>query len=561
MPKQNRTTRVPHQAQAAAETPFKWWHVLVLGAVVAVLFVFYLVVELRHNSTLGFPLDDPWIHLTFARNLAHGWGFAYNHGEPVAGSSAPLWTLILAFFHLFTASAGVMVLVAKLLGMVFLAATSVCAYLIAVRLTRNQWAGLGSGLAVATLGPMGWAMMSGMEVTLSAALTLAGIYYYLRQSRGWKAYVPWVLFGLAAWTRPECLSLPLFAALDVLLQRVIHRRRPMLWRGLLAWLVVTLPYFVLNLALSGSPFPQTFAAKAGTTSLFTALAAGNLAQVKGLSTSAWLSYFADFAAFLWRTNPVLTLLVPVGLVGLVVNAVRREKNEGFLVPLVTVGYVPLMGMVAPAFGPSFQSGRYIGNVTALAAIVSVLGIVFVARRVRSSSVRTAVVGLILLLVSFNAVSVTVASARNTAQAASSINRMQVALGRWLAANTPASATLACQDIGAIGYFSGRKVIDLAGLVTKDVLKWRDVPRGRQKFILDVKPDYLVVFPEVFTELLKLPYFKPVAYADVKDNTVSLYDVEPRLRTVAGILVLDQRMEFAPVTMVVYRCDWGTAPAR
>src|SRR5439155_461282 len=43
----------------------------------------------------GFPLDDSWIHLHFARNLAAGAGFAYNPGIPVAGSTAPLWTVLL----------------------------------------------------------------------------------------------------------------------------------------------------------------------------------------------------------------------------------------------------------------------------------------------------------------------------------------------------------------------------------------------------------------------------------------------------------------------------------
>ena len=33
----------------------------------------------------GFPLDDSWIHLHFARNLAEGAGFAYNPGVPVVG--------------------------------------------------------------------------------------------------------------------------------------------------------------------------------------------------------------------------------------------------------------------------------------------------------------------------------------------------------------------------------------------------------------------------------------------------------------------------------------------
>src|SRR5262249_60894756 len=44
----------------------------------------------------SFPLDDSWIHLQFARNLAEGRGFVYNTGTPVAGSTAPLWTLTLA---------------------------------------------------------------------------------------------------------------------------------------------------------------------------------------------------------------------------------------------------------------------------------------------------------------------------------------------------------------------------------------------------------------------------------------------------------------------------------
>src|SRR4026207_1010669 len=40
-----------------------------------------------------FPLDDSWIHLQFARNLAEGRGFAYNPGVPVSGSTAPLSTV------------------------------------------------------------------------------------------------------------------------------------------------------------------------------------------------------------------------------------------------------------------------------------------------------------------------------------------------------------------------------------------------------------------------------------------------------------------------------------
>src|SRR5262249_50979860 len=61
----------------------------------------------------GFPLDDSWIHLQFARNLAEGAGFAYNPGVPVAGSTAPLWTLLLAAG---ARVAGASLLMAKTLG-------------------------------------------------------------------------------------------------------------------------------------------------------------------------------------------------------------------------------------------------------------------------------------------------------------------------------------------------------------------------------------------------------------------------------------------------------------
>src|SRR4051812_27049952 len=56
---------------------------------------YFTIVEWR-TTFWGFPLDDAWIHLQFARNLGTGHGFSYNPGIPVAGSTAPLWTAVLA---------------------------------------------------------------------------------------------------------------------------------------------------------------------------------------------------------------------------------------------------------------------------------------------------------------------------------------------------------------------------------------------------------------------------------------------------------------------------------
>jgi len=534
-------------------------HALLLALVVAGLFAAYLSVELKQNHAPGFPLDDSWIHLTFARNLARGWGFVYNQGEPVAGSTAPLWTLMLAFFHLFTRNAAVMVVIAKLLGAILLFVSAVFAFRIAGRMTGNEWFGLTAGLAVATLGPMGWAMMSGMEVTLSVALTLAGVYYYLRFRTGRQSTLAWVLFGLAAWARPESLLLAALAALDSLLRRFALKERPVFWRGFAIWLAIVLAWLGFNYSLSRTLFPLTFLAKAGGTSLFTALAAGSLAQLKVLLTVGAPSYFAGFCVHLWRANPVLCLLAPVGLVGLVAAAFRRGP-DGFLVPLVVLGYVPLIGLVAPSFGAAFQSGRYIGNVAALAAVVAVIGAAYIWRWIRQPRIRLGVTTILLTTAVFNAVTVSVATVRNTARAESSINRMEVKLGHWLADNAPAGATIACDDVGAIGYFADRRIYDLHGLVTRQTLGYGPDPEGFMAFLTAWKPTFLAIFPALYPGLRDAPFLEAVTYADVEDNTAALVDNQPRPKTVAGILVLDLAVQPAPATMAVFKCNWDLLQA-
>ncbi|MBM3332347.1 hypothetical protein FJY68_10965 [candidate division WOR-3 bacterium] len=531
---------------------------VLLALVTAGLFAAYLSVELRQNGEPGFPLDDSWIHLTFAHNLARGWGFVYNRGEPVAGSTAPLWTFILAFFHFFARNATAMVVIAKLLGAVSLFVSAVFAGGIACRATGRAWPGLAAGLAVTTLGPMGWAMMSGMEVTLSVALTLAGVYFYLQFRTGRRSMLAWVLFGLAAWARPESLLLAAFAALDSLLRRFALRQKPAFWRGFGIWLALVLCWFWFNHSLSGSLFPLTYAAKAGKTSLLAAVTLRSLPQLQGLLTVAAPSYFIQFWLHIWRANPVFFLLAAVGLVGLVGSAFRRG-HEGFLIPMVVLGYVPLVGVLSPSYGAAFQNGRYIGNVTALAAVVAVIGCSYLWRWIRQPRVRAGVTTILLVTAVFNAVTVSAATIRNTARAESSINRMHVELGRWLSRNTPRGATLACNDVGAIGYFSNRRIFDLSGLVSREFLGYRQDRAGFMAFFRTWKPDFLAIFPAAYPGLRDAPFLEAVASATVRDNTAAVRDFQPQTKSVAGLLVLDLAVQPMPVTMAVYKCNWNLLP--
>ena len=67
--------------------------IIAFAALIAVLFyVFVSALIFR----VGFPLDDAWIHFTYARNFAEYGQWAFRLGEVSAASTAPLWTFLLS---------------------------------------------------------------------------------------------------------------------------------------------------------------------------------------------------------------------------------------------------------------------------------------------------------------------------------------------------------------------------------------------------------------------------------------------------------------------------------
>lgn len=81
-----------------------------------------------------------------------------------------------------------------------------------------------------------------------------------------------------------------------------------------------------------------------------------------------------------------------------------------------------------------------------------------------------------------------------------ILEIDVALGRWLAANTPPDALIAVDDIGAIAFVSGRRIVDLNGLVSPEMWPAVKQPVGlardqvTTRILSGIQPDYLVAFP-------------------------------------------------------------------
>ena len=79
------------------------------GGLIAALLLFLALTY----GVRGYVIDDTFIHLQYAKNLKQGFGLVFNPGEPVAGTTSPMWSVLLGWLPSFGIE---LVLWSKLLG-------------------------------------------------------------------------------------------------------------------------------------------------------------------------------------------------------------------------------------------------------------------------------------------------------------------------------------------------------------------------------------------------------------------------------------------------------------
>ncbi len=478
-----------------------------IAAAFALALGLFLSAELRIAGEIGlaaFPLDDSWIHLHFARNLAEGRGFSYNPGVPVAGSTAPLWTLLLAGVFRLAGSAPAW---AKALGV----AATFGAALVTRRLvwtwTDSRLLALAGGLAVVVSGPLVWAALSGMEVALAALLVTGALLAHVTHRDVTAA----LLLGLAVVTRPEAV---LMAPLLWIAGPLTLRRSAVLG-GIIALLVA--PWLVFNLRTAGTPLPATASAK---------IEGGLIGFLSGVRESArtalvsrpW-EFEVEWARWLFSVDALLPILALLGLWGL-----WRRNGRRAVWPAAALVLHPLgMALLAPYRGPAFQEGRYSIHLLPLAIAVALACVAAVSVADGKRGLLPVVLaGLFLVGALWNLP----AAATRYAWAVQNIEAMQVRLGQWIAANTPARARLALNDVGAIAYLSRREVVDVMGLVTPAIIPYRrHGEQGVLAYLERTCPDYLVIFPDWFPALSAMAdRFTPIHQIRLDHNTVAGADL-------------------------------------
>ena len=82
-----------------------------------------------------------------------------------------------------------------------------------------------------------------------------------------------------------------------------------------------------------------------------------------------------------------------------------------------------------------------------------------------------------------------------------IESEMVSIAHWLNLNTPEDAVIAVHDIGAIGYFGNRDLVDLAGLISPDVIPFIRDEEQLGRYLDSQNASYLVTFPDWYPILV------------------------------------------------------------
>jgi hypothetical protein len=427
---------------------------------------------------LGFPLDDSWIHATYARNLAAHAEWTFRPGLRSAGSTAPLWTLVLTpgfLFHIGPLWWSYALGALSLLGLAVVAESTARKLAISYD-PALPWV----ALFIASEWHMLWAAMSGMETVLHALLVTLVLALLLKGSRRYLSLG--VISGLSVWVRPDGLTLAGPALVTILFtEKTGTARTHAAISYLIGFGALLLPYLLVNLWLSGTPMPNTFYAKQ-----------------------------AEYAV--WQSQPLLNrlgvllvqlltgpgvLLVP----GFLVSAVDglRSRNASMLAAIVwSASYLLLYDLRLPAY----QHARYLMPAMPVLFLLGIRGCLRIWESNRFGRHQWSVrfswqVALVLLSVGF-----VVVGAGAYGQDVALIESEMVNVANWVALNVPPGDVVAAHDIGALGYFDTHPLVDLAGLVSPEVIPFLRDEARLSAFLKDRGARYLIAFPDVYPSWVK-----------------------------------------------------------
>ncbi|MCX6165634.1 MAG: hypothetical protein NTU73_12370 [Ignavibacteriae bacterium] len=525
---------------------------------------YYLNFAKTQNSGFGFPLDDPWIHLTFAKNLVDYHSFSYFKNEmTTAGSTSPIYTLILAAGFYVTQNEMVL---SYILGIAFLILSGIAfCKLSSLEFDKeNYYALIFTGIFLVDKW-LNFISLSGMETTMFIFILLATAYFYKKRKA-----IPFAIFlGLILWGRPDGVTFIGALVIDYLLARyfaktdksiTLFNKNELIKIGIISGAIVLI-YFGMNLMLSGSIMPNTYTAKIV---YYSAKSKEFFMKVE-----VW-QYFTSGAYGILMIGFIFSVLK------MFYDLSKKKYNQNIIYIIFALALVFVYWYKMPY---AHRFGRYMMPIIPFFILVSGIGfrdlIKLLGNYFKS---RNFVIGLYLIISAIIFVYAIKGYYENKSEYATEckyISDRQVAAALWIRNNTSEGDIIATHDVGAIGFYCGRKIVDVAGLVTPELIsKIND--ENYSEFLIDyLKKDsvsYLVFLNEwnrvvnqnpLFSTAKRLPPEVMEIYKFIPDKTRILnkkvnsgintinYDLLPARRYNEALNILNQCVPIDPQSSLTY----------
>jgi hypothetical protein len=419
--------------------------------------------------------DDPFISYRYARNLSEGLGFVYNPGERVLSTTTPLFTLLLASLYPFSAD---LPRIAILAGSFSLALGGFFLWDLA-----KSWNSPLVGWIALFVYPTFSLLPStlGSETPLYLALCLGAFAFYARRN-----YQLTAAFGaLAVLARPDGILVPLLLASHYLL----YIRGKIPWKALIVFLGLTSVWFAFAWIYFGSPIPVTLGAKQGQ---------GTMA-ISQRFASGFLTILEPYTKkiYFW-------IEVPLALLGIYTVARRKRQWAFFLLwPVIysvsysALGVTRYFWYYAPLV-PGFVIAVGLGIETVAYSRFTQKSVKLIKRNGFLGLLPILLIGCIFLFQGFDLFDL-----RHYSD-----NRFLAyrAVGDWLDKHTPHEATVGALEVGIIGYYSHRSMVDFAGLIQPKISAQFNRDTNYEEVAIWAanyyRPDFLVVHDRIFGRLEK-----------------------------------------------------------
>lgn len=404
-----------------------------------------IYIAIHQNGMFSYPLDDSYIHMAIAKNIAkHGvWGIT-KYGFTSASSSI-LYTLLLSlFFFIF----GVSIWVPLIINWV----AAGCILYFITNWATNYLKGFGSlifSVIFILLVPLPVIVMTGMEHTLHVLFCLIFIYITFRKLNGEKTenWLYFLVTVLVVSVRYESIFLVGITALIWL----IVKRNIILFVLLIAGIVIPVSLFGIYAILHGGFFLP------------------NSLLIKGPDATHSIFQFIGFTVKkIYDTGLIYALLfIPCIYLFLVPMNKPIQKYPVHLLLIIIAGTC-LAHFLLARFGKPYRYGAYL-----IAMELMLIPVIWkqVSTYIRRLPLFGAVIVVGFAIFSLLPILFRLGATLNNDISMKNIRDQQVAMALFLHKYFP-NTTVALNDIGAVAFYNNDiHIFDLVGLANTDVLKY------------------------------------------------------------------------------------------